>query len=1604
MAQRKCKLLCKMATLTLLVTAVLCCNLLLSEKDVYTVRAEVDENGFDIQDGVLVKYSGDATEVVIPEGVTAIGDEAFAYCDSLTSITIPEGVQTIGDEAFLDCDSLTSITISEGVQTIGDGAFCWCDSLTSITIPEGVQTIGNGAFLYCDSLTSITISEGVQTIGRRAFSHCYSLTSITIPEGVQTIGDEAFLDCYSLTSITIEEGVRTIGYYAFLYCYSLTSITIPKSVQTIEKAAFYPVPEEAIFYVIKDSYAESYVIELGYTYEYYTGSELEESIQPPLAEGISIISSWKNTNTINDISSCVNGAEVELAIGIGGIAEKEAFTVEVYDANSTLLETLSLSDFDMVENLVTGDYRADAQRAYSFSEAGKRQLILKYIAEDGAVCFKSTPMLYVQRPDIATQEQLDRLASYAGTNINEFLIGNEYLTKLDNGLTVDGVIYNQYNYNPDGEGHGGVTFFVKAVQKGNPEATLVTDYTILQKLLFISDFRERMIYYNRERINSIVEGREVVLRGLNALKGGEIASGLVGAGASGYLSGGASFKQALGKMALDKITDPDQYMTALVTAKLIEIYDFYSQLGADIENELDNQKATGLSDYDTVLDYSITMNAIVENFGITFETLEVVAEFPNSENIFLGWLELSTKYFLNALDTMTLGLGGKLTSSIKDVIGTAESATEILSCATNVYDIVNWDGDNPVEGLDTADKISDVIVKIGSNLKGGDAVKNIKFAGMDATKWVRCAKKVTKFLDWAIAIHMTESEIVDYRQLTDTNLIRTLDTYNILTSAAKDYVPLKGECLSEIPEMIEMGKAYTLNFEISGNLEEIRYNQPGMEITEKIETRNGKTYVTLTFVCNSLVARNLEFKFYNGKDSYYEWSKWIYSYKQTEEEAAEKVILKVQTSYTGTKYADVRKPVKLETAKPGYYEVIRGMGGVDELYPAVKGGNTCYIYNLDNRAEGSDTIHDSEGNDIFYIISKDADFNKLKVGHSHGDLVIRYEGLIVARFVNKTTNASNSSTLTVKLARSVEQLTNGNEVSCGFEDVAGVELKLPKIIYSAHCPIDLYVFDPDGNIAQILPDGQESEVYTDYGVFVVEYDAEQDEYLKNAYLYDDTYTVKFIGNDEGTMEYSVVKSAEDGSAEVYEQKEIPVSKNVVLSVDAEDFSGLTDSFGNVTTVNKVEEAENIEITSGIFPDTVFKEFVVTNFDTDGDDALSFEEADAVTAIDVSGLAISSLKGIECFTELETLKLSGCMVTSLDLSMNTKLVTLDVSGNRLTYLDLYNNPLLTTLESTGNKTTIFVNDAYSLSGLPGLDASKVISWTGASYDAATDSLTGITGDVVTYIYDCGNGKTVEFTLVVQRDPIEAFVTRMYRIILEREPDAGSSTWVNGLKDGSMTGVRVADGFVLSEEMLNKDISNEEFVKILYRAFFGREADADGLATWKGLLDAGCKKTYVFAGFANSTEFGTLCAEAGIVQGRAAEYLADRQTGLSEADYKVWCFVERMYMEVLNRTADEPGVRSWVGALQNGSMTGVQVADGFIMSDEFLAKEMSNEAYVRIMYRAFFGRDADAEGLATWTNALATGWTKQEVFAGFANSNEFGVLCEQAGIVKGTAEGK
>ena len=221
---------------------------------------------FVIRGGVLVKYNGAATEVVVPNGVKIIGGEnshsgAFKDCIGITSVVLPDSVQEIGDysfqgcaglksvvipnsvqkichAAFSGCSSLPSITIPNSVQTIGDTTFYGCSSLSSVEIPNSVQKIGNLAFYECSSLTTVTIPNSVQEIGSCAFYGCNSLRSVTIPKSVREIGREVFWGCSSLASVTIPTSVQEIGAYAFSGCSSLTSVSIPSSVKSISEGAF----------------------------------------------------------------------------------------------------------------------------------------------------------------------------------------------------------------------------------------------------------------------------------------------------------------------------------------------------------------------------------------------------------------------------------------------------------------------------------------------------------------------------------------------------------------------------------------------------------------------------------------------------------------------------------------------------------------------------------------------------------------------------------------------------------------------------------------------------------------------------------------------------------------------------------------------------------------------------------------------------------------------------------------------------------------------------------------------------------------------------------------------------------------------------------------------------------------------------------------------------------------------------------------------------------------------------------------------------------------------------------------------------------------------
>ena len=115
--------------------------------------------------------------------------------------------------------------------------------------------------------------------------------------------------------------------------------------------------------------------------------------------------------------------------------------------------------------------------------------------------------------------------------------------------------------------------------------------------------------------------------------------------------------------------------------------------------------------------------------------------------------------------------------------------------------------------------------------------------------------------------------------------------------------------------------------------------------------------------------------------------------------------------------------------------------------------------------------------------------------------------------------------------------------------------------------------------------------------------------------------------------------------------------------------------------------------------------------------------------------------------------------------------------------------------------------------------------------------------------------------------------------------------------------------------------------------------------------------------------------------------------------VAAFVDRCYQVALGRKADEDGYWYWLNALTKGEACGAQVGYGFIFSGEYISRNTSNEQYVTDLYSMFFGRAKDDAGFKYWVGLLESGSTREEVFAGFANSQEFSFLCQDYGVVAG-----
>ncbi len=254
-------------------------------------------------------------------------------------------------------------------------------------------------------------------------------------------------------------------------------------------------------------------------------------------------------------------------------------------------------------------------------------------------------------------------------------------------------------------------------------------------------------------------------------------------------------------------------------------------------------------------------------------------------------------------------------------------------------------------------------------------------------------------------------------------------------------------------------------------------------------------------------------------------------------------------------------------------------------------------------------------------------------------------------------------------------------------------------------------------------------------------------------------------------------------------------------------------------------------------------------------------------------------------------------------------------------------------------------------------------------------------------------------------VEAFVTRMYEITLDRKPDAsGLKYWCGQLNDKKITAAGVAYQFIFSKEFQNKiakeKMTSKQYVTCHYKLFMDRNPEKAGLDFWVKQMGTNWntkeKKNELFIGFSTSTEFKNICKSYGMLQG----YYDPAHS--TEQNTKVALFVERMYQVVLGRSSDADGLVYWTEQLLKGNLNGAVIGDQFFFSKEFKNKKLSNKEFITRLYRAFMDREPDQAGLDYWMDIMKTGAPREAIFGGFINSKEFTNICKSYGITRGSMD--
>ena len=248
--------------------------LAVTQVPVSDAEASAVASDFEMEGNKLLKYTGTAEVVSIPDSIKVIGEEAFAGNEDLIKVTVAGDVEEIGYRAFAGCDNLRTIELGDGVKTLDTAAFANDGELVNVTLGAGVKDLGTGVFAGCGQLKELQVSEDnpylhysngvlyddeetiLYAVMPGAMKGAYTLPStvkeikgyafwgnpyleeLTLGSGLLEVPAYAFSNCSNLKNVYIPLPVRGIGAKAFEDCVNLEKVTLPDSMANISDSAF----------------------------------------------------------------------------------------------------------------------------------------------------------------------------------------------------------------------------------------------------------------------------------------------------------------------------------------------------------------------------------------------------------------------------------------------------------------------------------------------------------------------------------------------------------------------------------------------------------------------------------------------------------------------------------------------------------------------------------------------------------------------------------------------------------------------------------------------------------------------------------------------------------------------------------------------------------------------------------------------------------------------------------------------------------------------------------------------------------------------------------------------------------------------------------------------------------------------------------------------------------------------------------------------------------------------------------------------------------------------------------------------------------------------